>query len=89
MIRVTIKKGWYWSAGDKFHWVDDGYSKSGVGIEKGILQNNKEIEVEVNHTLYKLDCDKAREFINKYKSAQNMPGGTVLGIITSDLFQQV
>lgn len=89
MTKVIIKAGWYWSAGQKYGWKQDGISGQGVGIEKSILQNNKEIIVEVDHKEYKLDCQKAKDFVNKYQAAQTMPGGTIIGIISRDLFEAV
>lgn len=89
MQKVIIKKGWYWSAGTKYGWKKDGVDSQGVSIEKAILQNNKEIIVEVGHIEYLLDCERARAFINKYQSAQTMPGGTVIGIVSRDVFEKI
>lgn len=88
MTKITIKKGWFWSAGTKYGWTKDGFETKGVGIDKRILQNNKEIEIEISGQTYALDCDKAREFINKYKAGQTMPGGTMIGIVSASILQK-
>ena len=89
MEKLIIKKGWYWSAGQKYGWKKDGVDTKGVGIAKDILQNNKEIVVEVDHQEYILDCERARAFVNQYHSAQTMPGGTIIGIVSRDLFEKI
>ena len=89
MTKITIKKGFFWSAGTKYGWTNDDYQTRGVGIEKSILQNNKKIIVEILGQEYTLDCDKAREFINKYKASQVMSGGTTVGIVSASLLEKI
>lgn len=89
MNRLTIKSGWYWSAGIKYGWKKDGVNPQGIGISKEMLQKNKELIVEVDHQEYTLDCERARAFVNKYQSAQTMPGGTIIGIISRDLLEKI
>lgn len=89
MVTITIKKGFFWSAGTRYGWTKDGFETKGVGIDKRVLQGNKEIKVEISGQEYTLDCDKAREFINKYKASQTMPGGTVIGIVSASILEKI
>lgn len=86
--KIIIEKGWYWSAGRKWGWDKDGVGPAGVGISKYLLQNNKTLTVEVEGKDYELDCEKARNFINKYKSAETR-FGTTIGIIARDLLVKI
>lgn len=86
--KIKIDKGFYWSAGTKFGWIKDGVERTGVGIHKYLLQNYKELIVEVEGKEYKVDCEKARNFINKYKSAETRYG-TTIGIISKELLQKI
>ncbi len=89
METIVIEKGWFWSAGKKWNWIDDGFAKCGVGIHKSTLQNYSELIVEVEGKKYHLNCQEAKEFINKYKSAMTMPHGSVIGVISRDLLERV
>lgn len=86
--KIVIRKGFYWSAGRKFGWKESGNDVAGVGIAKSILQSNKEIILEIDGKDYKLECEKARNFVNRYKAAENH-NGTWIGIISKSLLQRV
>ncbi len=74
MEKLTIEKGWYWSAGKRFDWKKDGIPDCGVGIARPLLKENKEMLVNVDGEDYHLDCVEAVTFINKYKCFENIAG---------------
>lgn len=85
MERVTIKKGFYWSAGHKYKWTGK-YDANGFGIAMDILRNSSEIEVVVSGKFYTLDCQQAICFIKTYKSVEKYQGKNV-GILTKTLLK--
>ena len=87
MKKLTINKGWYWGAGSNWGWKADGVSIVGIGIARQWF-NEKEIIVEVDGKNYKLDCAKAKEFINKYKCFEQLKGSRI-GYISKDLLEEI
>lgn len=66
--RIVIKKSWFYSAGDKYGWMDEFRDSRGVGISVHHLEKNDHLVVEVDRIGYKVDCRSALEIIGKYKS---------------------
>ena len=87
MSVVKIKKGWYRSAGTpaKYGWMNSGYEPEGVGINKVALTSNEKLTVIVHDVEYELDTKEAIEFIRRFKSFYDMPGGTRIGVISRSL----
>lgn len=91
---LRIEKGWYWSAGDRWGWTQDGYERAGVGIAKPLLLLSDTLQIEVHGKLYTLDCTSAVDFIRKYKSFYDVKPdprtgeGTRLGVVSKSLLVQ-
>lgn len=88
MNKIKIEKGWYYSAGTKFGWVKDGVTRQGVGVSKYLLQNFKELILEIEGKEYILDCERARAFINKYRSSEDHRGNSI-GIVSKDVLEKI
>ena len=88
MKKLIIHKGWYWSAGKRFGWREDGISDTGIGIGKQWLTDNKAIIVNVDKVDYHLDCEQALAFINKYKCYEDI-GNTRIGYIPKELLTKL
>ncbi len=85
MRKVTITGGWFRAAGNVFHWRSSKNHIFGVGIALEILKAEKEIEVEVEGDLYRLDTVKAREFIQAYNSLKRVGKGRWLGVVSKSI----
>lgn len=83
MEKLTIKNGWFYSAGLMYGWKKDGFDVCGVGIEKKYFAQ-PELELDVLGVSYTLDTVKGREFINKYKSHKKMRG-VHIGVVSKSL----
>lgn len=68
--KVTIRKGWFWSAGYVYGWtrVDRTINPNAVGIDMEILRAHPTIRVKVNKDVFDLDCPQAIDFVKKYQS---------------------
>jgi hypothetical protein len=73
------------TAGLKYKWP---YNKAGVGIRKSEFEGEGDMEIMVEDTLYRIDKQKARDFVNQYKSyyvAQSVP----LGVLALEILTKV
>ena len=86
MKTLEIKKGWFWSAGDKFCWRTRGHERAGVGIDMRLLVNNTNLCVVVGGTSYLLDCLEAIQFAREF-SAYEVRNGIKLAVISKSLFK--
>jgi len=83
--KLVIKKGWFYIAGSKWGWIDDGYEMEGVGINRKLLKNNHMLDVEVEGKTYRVICSEAIQFIRKYKSYYKVSPETMIGVISKSL----
>ena len=88
MKRITIKKGWFRSAGYQYKWMFEGYDVLGVGIIKESLKDGEKIIVNVLEKDYELDCSEAIKFINKFGSNMLVRSG-VVGIVSKSLLKDL
>lgn len=88
MKKLIINKSFYYSCGKRWGWKADGVSEVGVGIAKPWLKENKTIIVNVDKEDYLLDCEKALEFIAKYRCFEDI-GGARVGYVSKDLLRKV
>lgn len=88
---LTIQKGWYWSAGSTYGWGED-HSREGIGINRDALLAHPELLVHVKtatgKTSFKVDTNKAIEFIRAHKSFKTL-GTTKVGFIPRTLMQEL
>jgi hypothetical protein len=87
--KVEIKKGWYYTAGRKFGWLNDGLDMAGVGINQSFLKDCDELHISVAGAIYRVSCEQVREFVRKYKSAERMPGGSLIGIVSKSILEEI
>lgn len=85
---VTIKKGWYRTAGRTYGWELSGLLPEGVGINRETLYSYDELIITVNGEKYRLDTTEAIEFIRKHGSHETMTGGTRIGIVSRSLLKK-
>lgn len=83
---ITIKKGWYWSAGTTYGWTGE-YSPEGVGLNRDLFESDQ-IIVKIKGERYQLDSKKGLEFIRRYK-AHKMLGTTKVGFIPRELMTKI
>ena len=83
MKRLKIKKSFYYTCGKRWGWMHDGYDIVGLGIARKWF-DNKAIVVNIDGQDYHLDCEKALEFVKKYKCFENIKG-TKVGYIPKNL----
>lgn len=85
---LKIKNGFWWGAGSPklYDWSKDGFHTYGVGVARDILRRNDVIIIIVENIKYELNCQEAREFINKYKSAKKIKG-TWIGVVSKSLLK--
>ena len=88
MKKLTINKGWYFTAGKRYGWRNDGISEIGIGIARNWITDNKAIIVNVEGQDYHLDCEVARAFINKYKCYEEI-GNVVIGYVSKELLTKL
>lgn len=88
MKKLIIKKSFYYSCGRNYGWKNDGYTEIGVGIAKDWFIKNKEFIVNVDKQDYLVESDRAMDFINKYKSYENIRGIRI-GYLTKDLLKKL
>lgn len=94
MIKVDIKKSWFYTAGRKWGWEGvGGFDTRGVGINKDILfsaaKKDEVIWLTVDKVDYLLNPNEAIAFIKARKSFYKMPGGTMIGVISKTLCKPV
>lgn len=87
MKKLKINKGWFYGAGSVYKWNADGYSQYGVGIKRTYF-DEEVIRLDIDGIAYTLDMEKAREFVNKYKSFKVL-GKTKLGIVSKSLLKPI
>lgn len=87
-MRLNITKSWFHSAGKQYFWADSGYDVRGIGIEAGLLKKYPEIEIVVDKVVYKLDSNKAIEFVSKFKSFYQAKG-TLIAVVSKSLLKTV
>jgi len=83
---VVIAKGWYFTVGRRFGWVDDGYEIHGVGLNRELFKSEM-IVVTVNKKKYAVDTKEARDFIRKY-DAHEVINGAKVGYISKSLMKE-
>ena len=83
---ITIKKGWYWSAGTTYGWTGE-YSPEGVGLNRDLFDSDK-IIVTVKGQKYELDSKKGLEFIQRYR-AHKVIGTTKVGFIPREFMTKL
>lgn len=88
MRRLKIRNSFYYSIGRRYNWMKDGFDEVGLGIAKPYLKDNKTLLVNVDGKDYFLDCVKAVEFINSYKSFEDIKG-VRLGYISKSLLRKL
>lgn len=89
---VTIKKGWYWTAGKTYHWGPE-VSTIGVGLNRVLFSDSDEIRVTVvekdgTKNIYLLDTKVGLEFIRKNKSHKKFTRSLV-GFVPKSLLSKV
>jgi hypothetical protein len=90
MKKVTIKKGWFFSAGYIYHWhkVDRNIHPHAVGIDMAIIKSNDVIQVVVKDKQYTLNCADALAFIRKWQSYKWIKEKCI-GIVSQSLLQEI
>lgn len=88
MEKLTIKKGWYRSAGIKYGWIHSGYEPEGVGINREALNGDK-LQVNVSGFSYVVDCAEAIAFVKRWKSHYKTDGGTKIGVISKSIMKKI
>ena len=88
---ITIKDGWYWSAGRTYGWLDE-FSPEAVGLNRDLF-NSEKIIVTVKGKKggafkYEIDSQKGLEFIKKY-SAHTLIQGVKIGFIPRELMTKI
>jgi len=83
---VEIVKGWYFSVGKRFEWIDDGYEMWGVGLDRALFNSNM-IIVTVDGRKYTVDTKEARDFIRKYNSHEELQGAKI-GYISKSIMKE-
>lgn len=71
MKKVTIRKGWYWSAGHKYGWTKkEGKLAQAVGVDMALLKTNEKVVVRVmpKGETFIINCAEAIDFIRQYQS---------------------
>lgn len=86
---IEITKGWYFTAGRKFGWISDGLDVCGVGINSSYIENADKLMIRVQGKLYTVTSDEVRAFIQKYNSFIRMPGGSLIGVISKSILEEV
>lgn len=86
MKTLEIKKGWFWSAGNKYKWAGQGYDRPGIGIDCRTLINNPQIKVIVHDKVYLLESSEAIDFVRKF-SAFETHQGIKLAVVSKSLFK--
>lgn len=84
--KLTIRNGWYWSAGKKFGWSDN-YAVPGVGIARSWFDED-DFLVGIGESTYKVNSQEAIDFIRKHKSHERK-GKINIGYISQDLMHKV
>jgi len=88
-MKIRIEKSWYYTAGTKYGWERDGLDVNGVGVSIEALHNNDELTLEINKKDYLLRSIEAIRFIKRYRSSYRMPGGTVIGIVSKSILEEL
>lgn len=88
--KVTIKKGWYYTAGNKYKWAPP-HSMEGVGINRKLFIDSDEIQVTVitkggHRDVYILDTKEGLKFIREYKS-HKIYRDSLVGFVPRSLMQ--
>ena len=83
---ITIKKGWYYSAGRTYGWTGE-HEPEGVGLNRDLFDADT-IIVTVKGQKYKLDAKKGLEFIKRYK-AHTTIGNNKIGFIPRTFMEKI
>jgi hypothetical protein len=88
---ITIKDGWYWSAGHTYGWTSE-YHPEGVGLNRDLFDSDTIIVTVLNKsgngTKYELDSKKGLEFIRSHHAFKTI--GTVkVGFIPRELMKEI
>lgn len=85
--KITIKNGWYWSAGRKYGWTAM-YAPEGVGLNRELFDDSDKIHVKVKDQVYELDTQIGLDFI-KSRKAHDKIGGNKIGYIPRELMTKI
>lgn len=89
---VTIKNGWYWSAGTQY-WDCVSNSREGVGLNRELFDGSDTIIVKMKGKsggtmTYELDTATGLEFIREHKSFKTI-GTAKVGFVPRSLMREV
>ncbi len=83
---ITIKEGWYWSAGDHY-WNCEENSREGVGLNRDLF-NSEKIIVTVKGEKYELNSEQGLNFIRSHKAFKTI-GTTKVGFVPRTLLKKL
>lgn len=86
---VEIRKGWYFTAGKKWGWEEDGLDCFGVGINQSFLDGCDRLRLKVEGNEYEIGVAELKAFVNKYKSFYKMPGGSIIGVVSRGILEKI
>lgn len=80
MKPINIKRGWYWSIGDKFGWVNANHSREGVGLDVKKIKGMDPIVVTIKDSplTYSVPRQKAVDFVKQFKSKEQFKKVTMI-----------
>lgn len=84
---IEIKKGWFRSAGNVYHWTDEAHV-FGVGINMRTLMCEKYVGLIVLGKKYVLTSETGLAFIRKYESIKII-GGEKIGIVSLSILEDL
>jgi hypothetical protein len=88
---ITIKEGWYWSAGDTY-WDCMTDSREGVGLNRDLFDSEKIIVTVMSKSgkgmKYELDSKVGLEWIRSHRSFKTI-GTTKVGFVPRTLMKEI
>jgi hypothetical protein len=89
--KITIEKGWYWTAGDG-RWSAD-YSREGIGLNRELFMDSDIIVITVkgkggSTEKYSLETKKGRDFI-KANGSDGVIGKNRIGYVPKSILTKM